>query len=317
MQKFDFVQHLKVITRELESEYMTLFIQEGLKQYPDGRHVTIQFSDILPVIIKSKANYANLLLDENYNIFLGKTKAEYIYSNEAIAQVVRCMDDGCIYDLFRSKGCLNFYLFHKSLLEALILSETLLLSDLINKGYEESMEEGVLIFQIAIEQESLNSEDYIKILTALQELVKTIGEVLYGKEGEYQTDIILLDSGSDTNLGIKTVAEIAKTLFDIFKEVWDYITSYEFNRQDRKNKSLVDALNVMEVIKNKVDTGVISPEEGKEYSHLIKTRVNKLIKLHVLPKQIAVQSNTQTNRNLLGGLNVRGILTEGEENQDE
>ena len=315
MQKFDFVQHLKVITRELESEYMTLFIQEGLKQYPDGRHVTIQFSDILPVIIKSKANYANLLLDENYNIFLGKTKAEYIYSNEAIAQVVRCMDDGCIYDLFRSKGCLNFYLFHKSLLEALILSETLLLSDLINKGYEESMEEGVLIFQIAIEQESLNSEDYIKILTALQELVKTIGEVLYGKEGEYQTDIILLDSGSDTNLGIKTAAEIAKALFDIFKEVWDYIVNYRFNRQDRKNKTLLDALNVMGVIKNNVEMGVISQEEGQEYRHLIKTRTDKLIGLHVLPKQIAIETHTHTNRHLLECVDVRGVLAEGNEEE--
>lgn len=223
---------------------------------------------------------------------------------------------GTIIDILKHPVCLDLFCFHKSLLMMLSSSEPLLLSDLINKGYEASMDEGVLMFQIVIERDGLNSEDYIKIFTALQELVKKVGEILFDKEEEYKTDIILLDSGSDTNVGVKTKTEIAKAIFDLFKEVWDYITSFSFNRQDRKNKSLLDSLSIRTEIQNKVDQGIISEEEAQEYMHYIKTRTDKLIGLKTLPKQIVLQTNNQPNRNLLEDLKIKGLLTGGNENED-
>ena len=100
------------------------------------------------------------------------------------------------------------------------------------------------------------------------------------------------------------------------KEVWDYITSFSFNRQDRKNKALLESLSIRTEIQNKVDQGTISEEEAQEYMHYIKTRTDKLIGLKTLPKQIVLQTNNQPNRNLLEDLKVKGLLTGGNENED-
>ena len=109
---------------------------------------------------------------------------------------------------------------------------------------------------------------------------------------------------------------ILTPIFDLFKEVWDYITSFSFNRQDRKNKALLESLSIRTEIQNKVDQGTISEEEAQEYMHYIKTRTDKLIGLKTLPKQIVLQTNNQPNRNLLEDLKVKGLLTGGNENED-
>ena len=315
MQKYDFVQHLKVIVEELKSKEIVALFEEGFKEEAGSPKIT-EFGKILPVLFSSKGNYEKLLLKPDYAALLEKINVKAMYSDEKLAKISTRLPTVRIYEIFKYLVCVQMYVFHKSLLETNSLAESLLLSDLVNKGYEASMNEGVLMFQVVIEQDGLNSEDYIKIFIALQELVKKIGEVLYGKEEEYKTDIILLDSGSDTNVGIKTKTEIAKAIFDLFKEVWDYITSFSFNRQDRKNKALLESLSIRTEIQNKVDQGTISEEEAQEYMHYIKTRTDKLIGLKTLPKQIVLQTNNQPNRNLLEDLKVKGLLTGGNENED-
>ena len=84
---------------------------------------------------------------------------------------------------------------------------------------------GVIFFQILIDGEGLETEQYIKIFTTLNELIKTIGKIV--DEKEEKSEIILLDSGSDSNIGVKSGIETAKALFLIFKEVWDFIISFK------------------------------------------------------------------------------------------
>nr|DAZ19507.1 MAG TPA: hypothetical protein [Caudoviricetes sp.] len=271
MQKFDFVKALKDIVDQLQSQNIVDFYNSAMKKDVNGYYKNAKFKNLLPILFQSKGNYVNLQRNKNYENILTKISADDIYSNDNLSLLAVSLSNDKTLEILKIKECVELYCFHKSLLMMLHSSESLLLSESLNDSFENSIENGILIFQTVIENNFLNSEDYIKIFTALQELTNIVGKIIYGKETEkYNTEIILLDSGSDTNIGIKTKAEIAKAIFDLFKEIWDYITSFKFNRQDRKNKELLDSLAIRSEIKKKVEEGVISPEEAKEYEFYIK-----------------------------------------------
>jgi len=318
MQKFDFVKALKDIVDQLQSQNIVDFYNSAMKKDVNGYYKNAKFKNLLPILFQSKGNYVNLQRNKNYENILTKISADDIYSNDNLSLLAVSLSNDKTLEILKIKECVELYCFHKSLLMMLHSSESLLLSESLNDSFENSIENGILIFQTVIENNFLNSEDYIKIFTALQELTNIVGKIIYGKETEkYNTEIILLDSGSDTNIGIKTKAEIAKAIFDLFKEIWDYITSFKFNRQDRKNKELLDSLAIRSEIKKKVEEGVISPEEAKEYEFYIKSRTDKLIGLKTLPKQIVVQNYNQQNRNLLENCVLKGLLTNKENDDDD
>lgn len=318
MQKFDYVKSLKEIVNQLHSEEIVKFYNTAMELTPKGQYKNADFRRLLPILFQSKGNYVDLQRNKDCNNVLKNIFANNIYSDENLAILALKLSSELTYEIIQRKECIELYLFHNSLLMMLHSSESLLLSESLNNSFENSIENGILIFQTVIENNFLNSEDYIKIFTALQELTNIVGKIIYGKETEkYNTEIILLDSGSDTNIGIKTKAEIAKAIFDLFKEIWDYITSFKFNRQDRKNKELLDSLAIRTEIKKKVEEGVISPEEGKEYEFYIKSRTDKLIGLKTLPKQIVAQNYNQQNRILLENCVLKGLLTNKENDDDD
>lgn len=317
MQKFDYVKSLKEIVNQLHSEEIVKFYNSAMELTPKGQYKNANFRRLLPILFQSKGNYVDLQRNKDCKDILINIFANNIYSDENLAMLALKLSSELTYEIIQRKECIELYLFHNSLLMMLHSSESLLLSESLNDSFENSIENGVLIFQTVIENDFLNSEDYIKIFTALQDLINNVGKIICGKETEvYNTEIILLDSGSDTNIGIKTKAEIAKAIFDLFKEIWDFITSFKFNRQDRKNKELLDSLTIRAEIKKKVDEGVISPEEAKEYEHYIKSRTDKLIGLKTLPKQIVVQTYNQPNRNLLEDYGIKGLLVNKEDGDE-
>ena len=63
---------------------------------------------------------------------------------------------------------------------------------------------------------------YGKILKLLGDLIQILQDV-YDKESTDKPSVVLLDSGSDSNVGIKSSVQIATSLFQIFKEVWDWV----------------------------------------------------------------------------------------------
>ncbi|NDV95018.1 hypothetical protein D0T84_08820 [Dysgonomonas sp. 521] len=313
MQKLDFVQHLKTVVDKLDSERITDHFDSGLNLRSTIKQEIVEynFAKITPLLFSSKVNYENLLLQDNYASFLKEVGADKIYNEDNLARLARVLTTEQYYMAFKSPEILQLYQFHQGLIKMLEVAESLLLNELTDKDFLSSLESGVLLFQVVIDNDYISSEEYIRILDALQELVNVTGKILIDKEDNYQTDIILLDSGSDTNIGIQTFAEVAKSIFFLFKEIWDYITNHGIYQNEKKNKALLDSLAIRKEIQKNVKEGVLSEAEGKEYTHLVKTRVDKLIGMKVLPKQIVTGSytQTQTNRNLLDELNIKGFLT--------
>ncbi len=156
----------------------------------------------------------------------------------------------------------------------------------------------------------METETYIKIFQALEQLVNTISKIV--DDVESKSEIILLDSGSDSNIGIKTGIETAKSLFLIFKEVWEFVISRKLYKEKQNNQALLDSLSIRSTINEKIKDGTISEEEGKEYVHLIKTRTDDLIGLNVLPKQIAMGTNYVDNKKILSSLEGQRLISSGD-----
>lgn len=305
MQKLDFVKNLEVIVNELQSKEITKKFNEGFAK-PSG----YGYSQINAPIFASKSNFDKLKNDSKYREILNSLNGEEIYSLQNLANLAIILQNTGALQIISHHITSEFFNFHNSLINTLKMTKEVLLNDTLEKNNEDNLEGGVLIFQIVIEEEGLSTEKYIKIFTALQELISVIGKI--ENEIEDESEVILLDSGSDTNLGIKTGIETAKSLFLIFKEVWDFIVSHKHYNNKLKNNTLLESLSIRTEIQKKIDEKILTEEEGKEYLHLIKTRTDDLIGLKVLPKQIVIETNQIENKKLIASFEGTKFLTSGE-----
>jgi len=303
MQKIDFVKHLENIVEELQSKEIFKNFQKGFAQ-PNQAY---SYGLINPLLFISKSNYDKLIADEKNRTILESLNADLIYEEKNLSELTNVLRTAQANSVILNARTLKLLNFHNSLINTLKLSKELLISKDLDSNFEESIENGIIIFQILIETEGLETEKYIKIFTAFNELIIAISKVY--NETDDKSEIILLDSGSDTNVGIKTGVETAKSLFLIFKEIWDYITSYKHYKQTKKNNALLESLSIRAEIQKKVDEKIITKEEGLEYTHMIKTRTDDLIGMKVLPKKIVTETNQIGNKKLLSEFEGLKLIT--------
>lgn len=306
MQKLDFVKNLEIIVEKLKSESILSVFESGLK----APNQNFEYNKIVPLLFLSKSNYEQIKDDDNLYELLQFFNVDKLYSENNLTALTTTLRVTNATGIYLNKTNLNLYDFHKTIVSTYYLSKEILLNDILNESYEESLNEGVNIFQIIIEEEGLETYKYIKILGALTELIEVIDKIYNEKTNN--SEIILLDSGSDTNLGIKTGVETAKSLYLIFKEVFDLAINYKQYKNSQKNKALMESLTIRAEILKKVDDGVITDSEATEYIHLIKTRTDDLIGMKVLPKQIVLENTKIENKKLLKEIEGVRFLTSGE-----
>lgn len=292
MQKLDFIVNLQDIVEKLQSEEIVRQFQGGF----NNPSTSFNYASINPLLFASKSNYDQMKTENRFESILQSLNSEPLYTEQNLSKLTTILRQTPAIQIITQSNAVALYTFHNTLVNTLKLSKSVLVSSAISKGHEASLEEGVLLFQIVIETEGLETEKYIKIFTALQELINTISSIY---NDETKPEIVLLDSGSDTNLGVKTGIETAKSLFLIFKEIWDFIVNFKYYKQEKQNKALLESLSIRDVIQKKVEANIISEEEGKQYAHLIKTRTDDLIGMKVMPKQIVGESNNVENKKLL------------------
>ncbi len=307
MQKLDFIRNLEEIVNKLKSREINQEFIDGF-EVPNNDY---PYSRIRPLLFISKSGYDQIRSDQKYKQILECLNADDIYEETNLSELSTILITGNAYNILLKSTSTTFYNFHNSLIKTLYLSKKVLLNKVTELNFQKSIEDGIVIFQIIIEQDGLETEKYIKIFTALQELIETLSKIF--EETEQKSEIILLDSGSDTNVGIRTGIETAGSLFLIFKEIWDFITNFRYYKQDQKNKALLDSLSIRTEISKKVKEGIITEEEGKQYVHIIRTRTNELIGMKVLPKQIVLENSQIENKKLLMEFEGFKMLTSGEQ----
>ena len=296
MQKLDFVKNLEILVDKLQSEKIVGLFQKGFTQ----PQLNYTYGAINPLLFLSKSHYDQLKTEDEFKTIFESLNSEQIYSEQNLSQLTTILRAGQAHTVLLDSNSVELYNFHNSLIGTLKLSKEVLISKQLDSTFEESINNGIIIFQIIIETEGLETDKYIKIFTALKELIETISKIHSDtSDTEEKSEIILLDSGSDTNVGVKAGIETAKSLFLIFKEIWDYIVSYKRYRQTEKNNALLESLTIRAEIQKKVEEGILTEDEGREYTYMIKTRTDDLIGMKVLPKKIAAETNQIDNKKLL------------------
>ncbi|HQW44228.1 MAG: hypothetical protein IPN56_02690 [Chitinophagaceae bacterium] len=306
MQKIDFVKNLATIVEKLKSQEIVTQFQAGFSQ--PGQNYN--YSLINPLLFLSKSNYDQIKNESEYEEILTTLNAQDIYTENNLSHLTTILRAGPAQNIMTQANAVALYNFHNTVIQTSNLSKNILQSKSITETLINEVDNGVVVFQILIEGEGLETSQYIKIFTAINELIETISKIV--NEQEQKSEIILLDSGSDSNVGVKSGIETAKSLFLIFKEVWDFVTNFQFYKQKQKNQALLESLSIRTEIQRKVDEGILTIEEGKEYLHMIKTRTDDLIDMKVLPKQIVIESNQIENKKLLAEFEGMKMLSSGD-----
>lgn len=306
MQKIDFVKNLETIVKKLKSHEILTQFEAGFTQPVQ----VFNYAIINPLLFLSKSNYDQIKNETQYAEILITLNAQSIYTENNLSLLTTILRNSQASNILLQPNAVALYNFHNTIIQTSNLSKKILQSKSITESLINEVDNGVIIFQILIEGEGLITIQYIKIFTAINELIETISKIV--NEQEQKSEIILLDSGSDSNIGVKSGIETAKSLFLIFKEVWDFITNFQFYKQKQKNQALLDSLTIRTEIQRKVDEGILTIEEGKEYLHMIKTRTDDLIGMKVLPKQIVIESNHFENKKLLAQFEGMKMLSAGD-----
>lgn len=292
MQKIEYVKSLEYLVKHLSSVEIVGFFLNGFKN-PSAIY---NYSQIKPYLFTSKSNFDNLH-DENSLAIMKFMNGDSVYNQQNLSLLTNSLIQGNAAQIVGNPINLNLYTFHNTLISELNLARHFLSNSYSADGFEFNLQKGVILFEITVDGEGLETEKYIKIFTLLDQLIDTISKVV-GEQNE-KSELILLDSGSDTNVGVKAGIETVKSLFLVFKEIWDFIVNRKFYKQTQLNKALIESFDIRKKIKANVEQGIITQDEATEYNHLIKTRTEDLIGLQVLPKVIANESSIITNKELL------------------
>ena len=293
MQKLDFIKKIETIVERLKSKEIVKIFQEGFSRPKQAYNYGL----LNPLLFTSKSQFDQILLDTNLEPVMSLISGSKIYEDKIISTLPNVFVTSAANNIVFNTYATDFFGFHKGLIDTLNISKDLLSNEIIDNDNSQNLENGILLLTVQIETEGLSTSQYIKIFTLLNELIKVIEKVYNFEESE--SEIVLLDSGSNTNLGLKTKVELAKSIFEIFKEIWDFITSFKYVRNEQKNNALLESLSIRKQILKSVEEGVISEDEGKEYSHIIKTRTDNLIGLKVLPRELIIEKQLIESKNLL------------------
>ena len=311
MQKIDFIKNLEIIVEKLKSQEIVSQFKAGFSQ--PGQN--FNYESINPLLFLSKSNYDQIKNETQFEGILTTLNAQEIYTETNLSYLTTILRLGPAHNIMTQANAVALYNFHNTVSRTSNLSKNILQSKSITDTLINEVDNGVVVFQILIEGEGLETSQYIKIFTAINELIETISKIV--NEQEQKSEIIFLDSGSESNIGVKSGIETAKSLFLIFKEVWDFVTNFQFYKQKQKNQALLESLTIRTEIQQKVDEGILTIEEGKEYLHMIKTRTDDLIGMKVLPKQIVIESNKIENKKLLVEFEGMKMLSSGDQTNGE
>lgn len=315
MQKLDYVTALGIIINELDTReilYLTaVYTSTGRPVYNRTR--------LENVIIQSYSNYKKIKNYKNLGPILNSFEISKYYKDEFIVSILEKFRDideaGKEYFIQSRRNSIfdkiiyEFIEFHNNLLKMYSFGEKVLLSDKLSIIQDSN---NVIVFQVFNSKDRLPTELYITILSRLNNLAKTLSRIVGVK---FKFDLFLLDSGSNTNFAFETFVKIAGPLFNFFKELWEFHKNreeYNKNReiveQERKYKKINNSLAILETLKNKADTGVISREEAFLLRESVKSDLTELTTLNVWPKNLTETESTNQPPRLPEGPEIKQLI---------
>ena len=257
---------------------------------------------LIQSIVTSKSNYDNIVQQDNDLKKISNAMGSSLYQTETIAKLISTIsvfNANTVVGLMSNTLIVDFLVFHQSLTSTMrVLFATI---------SERQENENVIIFTLVSEQEPLVRQ-IVEVLTIMQDLIDIV-EKVYGEEQENK--IYLLDKGSNTNIGLETGINTAKSLFSIFKEVWDWMVNRKYYKEKLRNAAFLDNLVVISKISEMINSGSLTEEDGLRYKELIIKNTDKLLSLNTIPRQILLDRGKHDEGSLLLDYNEVRLLKSG------
>ncbi|WP_116108156.1 hypothetical protein [Lewinella sp. IMCC34191] len=310
MQRLEYFEDVDIAVEQLRSKDIVKQFEQRFSSSNTANFVTI-----LPLLLESKSNFDRLVESDRFKKIFTVQGFLELYQSKNLSEITNLLiTNSQIHQLIKYPIVLDLYFLHKNLLNAQ-RTKSILLPTEVESEPGENINDGIIIFTV-VNEDNITLEELFKIVKNLNELFIKLSNLVGGEISE--PEIVLLDSGSDINLGIQDKAETAKSLFHIFKEIWEFFRDRKAYNENKDFDRLMKSLSYRELIKEKLDNGVITSDEAKEYDHYLKTRTEKLIGLNVLPREIVSEEKLQSNRSILIEQNpVKMIENTGNNNQEE
>lgn len=310
MQKLDFTENINILIEKLKSEKIVDFIDS----IPINGAVNT--NGLTPLIIESKSSYDKIEEPskefEIINVLNGQQIYDQKYISDLINQTIQTtLNKQSKVHLFVSSKLLQFYNFHFSLIQSSkIANEILFTDDKLNQIESDE----IIVFRILVGEGNLDLSSYGKILKLIDELIQIL-EKIYDSENQESSKVVLLDSGSDANIGVKSSVQIATSLFQIFKEVWDWILNRKFYKSKLRNDAMLENLQVFNAIRESEKNGAIDSNTAKIYRETLLRRTENLLDLKVLPKKLIETKTEISSRKVLSEYTEIKVLEEGNKNE--
>jgi hypothetical protein len=295
MQKIEFTNSISIIFQKLKTEVLLLEMNKSVNN-PSSSY---SGQNLTSLIVESKSNYDKIVESKHIAKLLTLLGADTIYSPKSISELLNLLLSRTpTHQIFYTQVVFNFFSLQNTISILSKATENLFFEDTSVTPFD-NLDNGLIIFKVYENDEGLTIEKFKKIFDLFIELIEAISKIYANEQALLKPEIVILDSGSDVNLGIKTAAETAKSLFLIFKEIWDFIVNKKHYENKLINESLFENLDLLQKIKECEENKIISPEESKTLLHTIKTRTFQLLDLNVLPKKLADKDVELSNLDLL------------------
>lgn len=306
MQKLDFTENINTLIEKLKSETIVNFIDSI------PLNGAVNTNGLTPLIIESKSSFDKIEEPSNEFAIINVLNGQEIYDQKYISDLINqtiqtTLSKQSKVHLFVSSKLLQFYNFHYSLLQSAKIANEILFTD--NKLNQIESDE-IIIFRILIGEGNLDLSSYGKILKLIDELIQIL-EKIYNTENQESSKVVLLDSGSDANIGVKSSVQIATSLFQIFKEVWDWILNRKFYKSKLRNDAMLENLQVFNAIRESETSGAINADTAKIYRETLLRRTEDLLDLKVLPKRLVETKTEISSRKVLSEYSEIKMLEEG------
>lgn len=289
MKKIEFTEKMKMIDAYLQSSKIDYLFNEMLNQKTDQLFTT----PVVELLIASKSGYDKLNTISDYQKIFKSLNASEIYDIKNISQITRdTSEKGLLSNLFKDRDLMKFFQFNQLISSLNNNSEIFFgYQNQIKKNEKETF--GIIILETANFGNSLSK--YANALIKIEKLFELI-KMIFHEENEGNFEVLYFESGSATDVVIKTSKKIASAFTQTIHEIWRFISDNSNYREARKDEAIEKKLDLMNKIGEMEKSGKLSKEDSANLKHRLKKQVIDLMEYGVVTREVATSERVVTGR---------------------
>jgi len=276
MQTLQFTHALRQIVLATQADQLVGFLSRFLAK--GNFNITDQDRQTFSILLfESRVAIAELLKAEDTGKIVKALGVDEIYEPPRLARMLAAMtNQGQAAGIWQNNDYYREFFSFNNTIEWLIKVEKACSQLLEKDKLGETKPEEVVEIELAdYEGTSVEIQRVTKLFDLLSNLHTNLARVL--GIGDAQLKVVILDSGSNLLVGLKTAVDIVKLISGLFKEIWDKIKYGRFEDFDRKIDSISKGLTVTAVIQQQIENKTLDEETGNNLKYRILADMTTLV----------------------------------------